>query len=222
MENPLIKGVIFDLDGVLVDTAKYHLLSWIKISEYLGFELDPSLSEQLKGIGRRESLDIILDHEGIHKTEAEKKALTQLKNDWFLENVEKLGQAIVLPGVLEFINELSQLGIAKGVGSASRNAVYLLQKLNMSQHFVSIIDGNTVLRSKPNPEVFINVARDMQLPENQCLIFEDSQKGIRAGKTGGFTVIGVGDDEILTEADLVIKGFTSISFGELLTNLHKN
>ncbi len=222
MEKPIIRGIIFDLDGVLVDTAKYHFRSWIRISEHLGFKLNPNLEEQLKGISRMDSLNIVLDSEGISKSEDEKLELAKMKNDWYLQSLEDLNDSVVLPGVKEFLNELSEMGIAMAVGSASKNATRILHKLDMASYFVSIVDGNLVEQTKPHPEVFLNAARDLQLPENECLVFEDSQKGLIAAKAGGFYSVGIGDEEVLKEADLVISGFDGRRFAEILTNMGKD
>ena len=221
LEKSVIRGVIFDLDGVLVDTAKYHFRSWIKTSEYLGFKLNPNLEEQLKGISRMDSLQIVLDSVGLLKSEAEKIELARLKNDWYLESLKQVNDSVILPGVKDFIGDLSQKGIPMAVGSASKNASRILKKLNLSRFFVSIVDGNLVKHTKPHPEVFLNAARDLQIPEDECLVFEDSQKGLLAAKAGGFHSVGIGDIDVLKEADIVISGFNGISFGEILTNMGK-
>lgn len=216
-----IQACIFDLDGVLVDTARYHFKSWVKLcDELLGFSLDIKIEEQLKGISRMDSLNIVLSQGGIQKTEEEKKALTKIKNDWYLESLKNLDNSVVLPGVIPFLNTLKADGIPLAVGSASRNARTILTKLGMDKYFVSIVDGNDVIHTKPNPEVFINAARNLQLAESSCVVFEDSKKGLQAAKTGGFRTVGIGHEEVLTEAEAVIPNFKIQNFQSILSLLN--
>jgi len=211
------KGVIFDLDGVLVDTAKYHFRSWIRLSRELGFELDHKVEERLKGISRMDSLEIVLAEGGITNfNQEEKERLTAQKNTWYLESLEGLDRDVILDGVITFLEKLKAKKIPIAVGSASRNATTILHKLDMAHYFVSIVDGNHVIHTKPNPEVFINAARDLQLSEKDCTVFEDSQKGIKAAKEGGFRVIGVGDEKNLNEAEFVIKGFEGLEVADIM------
>lgn len=215
-----IKGIIFDLDGVLVDTAKYHFRSWIKLSDELGFQLTPAIEERLKGISRMDSLNIVLESGGIQCTEEEKKAMAEKKNNWYLESLKGLEKDVILEGVLSFLNAVKSKNIPMAVGSASKNATTILRRLDMTHYFVSIIDGNHVLKTKPDPEVFVNAARDLQLEEASCLVFEDSQKGILAAKTGGFRVIGIGEKAALNEAEAVISGFLGVKIEDVIALLN--
>jgi len=211
---------IFDLDGVLVDTAKYHFNSWVRLADKLGFSLEAELEEQLKGISRMASLDIVLEHGGKQADEEERLSLATLKNQWYVESLLNVGEEVILPGVVEFINQLKTENVAIAVGSASKNAKTVLSKLGLDSQFVSIVDGNDVDKSKPDPEVFLNAARDLQYAESDCIVFEDSKKGLIAAKKGGFRAVGVGKEEILGEADFVINGFENIDYGQILSKLN--
>ena len=210
------QACIFDMDGVLVDTASYHFETWHRLAQELGFELSKDLGEQLKGISRRASLDIVLEAGGITATESEKSEMAHKKDVWFHENLEGMGREVVLPGVIDLLDELTEQGLPLAVGSASRNAATLLHKLDLAHYFISITDGNSLRRTKPHPEVFLCAARDLQTLESQCVIFEDSIKGVKAAKVGGFPCIGVGDPEVLKMADRVISGFEGLNFSQIL------
>ncbi len=213
-------GFIFDLDGVLVDTAKYHFRSWQRIADSLDFTLDTEVEEQLKGISRMDSLNIVLKEGGLTRTDEEKFKLTEKKNNWYLESLRDLDDSVVLSGVPAFLENIKSLDVPMAVGSASRNATLILERLGMTHYFRSIVDGNMVMKTKPDPEVFINAARNLQIKESNCIIFEDSQKGIKAANTGGFRVIGIGSPEKLTEAEAVIPGFENQNYESILALLN--
>jgi len=206
---------IFDLDGVLVDTARYHFLSWIKLSNALNFEIDPLIEEELKGISRMRSLEIVLKAGGVEATEAEKVRYAEQKNKWYLESLVGLSDKVILPGVIELLEELKELGIKMAVGSSSKNAAFLLEGLEMTEYFVSIVDGLKVLHDKPHPEVFLNAARDLQMAPEKIIVFEDSIKGLKAAITGGFLHVGIGNPKILEEASHVIPNFQKIKFRDI-------
>ena len=210
---------IFDLDGVLVDTADYHYETWKRLASELGHDIGDSLYEQLKGISRRSSLEILLNHCGIIADEPEKHRLSNLKNKWFIESLESVDHSVLLPGVLNFITSLNDRGIDCAVGSASRNAARILRQLSLDSRFVSIVDGNDVLHTKPDPEVFLNAARDLQYNESDCIVFEDSKKGLIAAKEGGFSTVGIGDPKVLQAADLVINGFEEADYRQIVAKL---
>ncbi len=214
------RGFIFDLDGVLVDTARYHFKSWQRIAESLNFTLDTDVEEQLKGISRMDSLNIVLREGGLSKTGEEKLELTEKKNNWYLESLRDLDNKVVLAGVSAFLENLKSLDVPMAVGSASRNAALILGRLRMTHYFQSIVDGNMVKNTKPNPEVFINAARNLQIKESDCIVFEDSQKGIKAANTGEFRVIGIGSPEKLDKAEAVIPGFQNQNFESILALLN--
>lgn len=199
-----VKAVIFDLDGVLVDTAIYHFQAWHRLAEDLGYSFSIVDNEQLKGVSRIESLELILKWAGAEKSEAEKADLLVLKNQWYLELIEQLNPEHLLSGSLELLKKLQQKGIKIGLGSASKNAMGILVKTGIITYFDALIDGNVVQLSKPNPQVFLKGAEVLEIAPAHCLVLEDAQSGIDAARAAGMQVIGIGLEEHLKGADLVV------------------
>ncbi|QRY57019.1 beta-phosphoglucomutase [Sphingobacterium siyangense] len=199
-----VKAVIFDLDGVLVDTAIYHFQAWHRLAEDLGYSFSIVDNEQLKGVSRIESLELILKWAGVEKSEAEKADLLVLKNQWYLELIEQLSPEHLLSGSLELLKKLQEKGIKIGLGSASKNAMGILEKTGIIPYFDALIDGNVVQLSKPNPEVFLKGAEVLEIAPAHCLVLEDAQAGIDAARAAGMQVIGIGLEEHLKGADLVV------------------
>ncbi len=203
----MIKGFIFDLDGVIVDTAKYHFIAWQALARELGIDFREEDNEALKGISRKKAFDILLSLGGLTLTEAQKRNCLKKKNRHYLDLVDKLGKEEILPGVLPFLKALQEKSFKIALGSASRNARRVLDHLNLTAYFHVIIDGNQVENPKPHPEVFLMAAEALGLPPENCLVFEDAQAGIEAAKAAGMFSVGIGDKETLSQADLVIPGF---------------
>ncbi len=199
-----VKAVIFDLDGVLVDTAVYHFEAWHRLAEGLGYSFSTVDNEQLKGVSRVESLELILKWAGLEKSKSEKEALLQQKNDWYLELIEQLSPVQLLSGSLELLQKLQERGIKIALGSASKNALGILEKTGIVGYFDVLIDGNAVQLSKPNPEVFLKGADALGIAASACLVLEDAQAGIDAARAAGMQVIGIGEAENLKGADLVV------------------
>ncbi|MDR6735643.1 beta-phosphoglucomutase [Sphingobacterium sp. 2149] len=199
-----VKAVIFDLDGVLVDTAVYHFEAWHRLAEGLGYSFSTVDNEQLKGVSRVESLELILKWAGLEKSKSEKEALLQQKNDWYLELIEQLSPVHLLSGSLELLQKLEERGIKIALGSASKNALGILEKTGIVGYFDALIDGNAVQLSKPNPEVFLKGADALGIAASACLVLEDAQAGIDAARAAGMQVIGIGEAENLKGADLVV------------------
>ncbi|WP_333887741.1 beta-phosphoglucomutase [Sphingobacterium siyangense] len=199
-----VKAVIFDLDGVLVDTAIYHFQAWHRLAEDLGYSFSIVDNEQLKGVSRIESLELILKWAGVEKSEAEKADLLVLKNQWYLELIEQLSPDHLLSGSLELLKKLQEKGIKIGLGSASKNAMGILEKTGIIPYFDALIDGNVVQLSKPNPQVFLKGAEVLEIAPAHCLVLEDAQAGIDAARAAGMQVIGIGLEEHLRGADLVV------------------
>ncbi|MDN5341911.1 MAG: beta-phosphoglucomutase [Oceanotoga sp.] len=203
----MIKACIFDLDGVIVDTAKYHYLAWKRLAEELNINFNEKDNERLKGVSRMKSLDIILEIGNITLKESEKLEFADKKNKWYREYILKMEENEILPGVKTFLNQLKQNNLKIAIGSASKNALTILQRLNLIDIFDSIIDGNKVSKAKPDPEVFIKAAQEMHVKPEECVVFEDSIAGIQAAKIGKMKTIGVGNHQTLKEADKIINGF---------------
>ncbi len=204
------EAFIFDLDGVLVDTARFHYMAWKRLAETLGFDFSMQQNEKLKGVSRMQSLEYLLEWSGIQKTVAEKQRLATLKNDWYLELVDEMTPSDVLPGALDLLEYAKANHVKTAVGSASKNARRILERLSMLNYFDAIIDGNSVVHTKPNPEVFIKAAQFLEVTPETCLVFEDAQAGIEAAKAAGMQVVGIGKATDLQGADLVISGLADL------------
>jgi beta-phosphoglucomutase len=214
-ESPLL-ACLFDLDGVLVDTAVFHFQAWRRLARELGFDFTEQQNEQLKGISRMESLDRILAWGGVTLTDAEKAAWAARKNEWYLELVGRMTPADVLPGAREFLENCRTVGLKTALGSASKNARLILEKTDLLPLFDAVIDGTQTTKSKPDPEVFLLGAQALDLPPAACVVFEDAVAGIEAAHRGGMKAVGVGSPRVLTEADLVIPGFVGFGVNQLV------
>jgi beta-phosphoglucomutase len=211
-----IKGCIFDLDGVLVDTARFHFLAWKNLADRLGFDFTESDNERLKGVSRMASLEILLEIGKLAPTDIEKQEYAAEKNALYLQFIEKMKPEDILPGVREFLNELKKAGIRVGLGSVSKNARTILSKTSLTDFFDAIVDGNIISRAKPDPEVFLTGAKMLNLPPARCIVFEDAVAGVEAAHRAGMKCVGVGSRDILGEADLIIPGFENLTMKDLI------
>ena len=207
-----INACLFDLDGVLVDTAKYHYLAWRRLANELGFEFTEYDNERLKGISRMASLEILLEIGGKTFDEVTKLALTEKKNAWYVEYIAKIHESEILPGVENFLKSLRQAGIKTALGSVSKNAMTILKGINLLQYFDAIIDGTKVVNAKPDPEVFLKGAQELGVAPENCVVFEDAIAGIEAAHSAGMHAVGIGLVETLSNADKVIPGFKDIPY----------
>lgn len=199
-----MRAVIFDLDGVVVNTAKYHYLAWKKLAKELGFDFDAVHNERLKGVSRMESLNIVLEVGGLTGyTEEEKKKLADRKNGYYLEMIDTIDQSEILPGIERFLTRLKDEGYKTALGSASKSGRMILEKLGLDNKFDVIVDGNLVERPKPDPEVFVKAAELLQIPCEECVVIEDAKAGVEAAHAGGMKCIGIGNEEILSAAERV-------------------
>lgn len=202
-----MKGYIFDLDGVIVDTAKFHYIAWKKIGEEFGFFLTHELNEQLKGVSRVDSLQKILNWAGVTVSQEKFDELATRKNEDYLSYVAQMDENDILPGVKSFLEEARRNGKKIALGSASKNARLILEKTGIISLFDEIVDGNDVTKAKPDPEVFLIAAQKLGVKNEECVVFEDSEAGIQAAKTAGMKAIGIGSPDVLTQADEVFADF---------------
>lgn len=217
-------GIIFDLDGVIVDTAKYHFLAWKKLADSLGFEFTEANNELLKGVSRVRSLEILLSLGNVTVSETEKQKMLISKNEDYLTYITKMGPDEILPGVESFLNSLDDLGIDYVLGSASKNAPLILKQVDLLNRFKGIVDGNSVSKAKPDPEVFLIGAKQLKLPPEQCIVFEDAIAGVEAAKNAKMICVGIGDKDTLSEADYIFNNFTEIPANfikELINRIEK-
>ena len=210
-----IEACIFDLDGVIVDTAVYHYQAWKRLANELGFDFTEEDNEKLKGVSRVASLNLILGWGGLSKTESEKEELATRKNNWYVDMITKMTPAEVLPGAREFVESCKQAGIKTALGSASKNSATILDKVGISHLFDVVIDGNKVSKPKPDPEVFLKGAEDLGVKPQNCVVFEDAIAGIEAAVNGGMRSVGIGSPSTLAKADLVISGLDQINLEKL-------
>ncbi len=210
-----IQACLFDLDGVLVDTAKYHYQAWKKLAQTLGFDISPQQNEQLKGISRTESLAKLLRWGGVSLSADTRAQLAEQKNDWYVAMIAAMTPDAVLPGARELLQALRQRGIRTALGSASKNARLILEKTGLTGAFDAIVDGNRVTQSKPDPTVFLTGAAALGVRPDRCVVFEDAAAGVLAAKRAGMKAVGVGDPDELHEADWVVADLTGITVERL-------
>ena len=205
------KAFIFDLDGVIVDTAKYHFLAWKKIANQLGINFTEEHNELLKGVSRIRSLDIILELGKKEATQEEKNMWLKQKNEDYLSQLVDMDDREILPGVFEVLKFLKDNNQPIALGSASKNARPILEKTGILSYFDAIVDGNDVTNAKPDPEVFLIAAKLLNVKPENTVVFEDSVAGIQAANIANMISIGIGDKTILHEAKYVFQDFTVIS-----------
>jgi beta-phosphoglucomutase len=204
------KAFIFDLDGVIVDTAKYHFLAWQKLASQLGIEFTHEHNEELKGVSRVRSLDLILELGNITASQEDKNKWLIQKNEDYLSYLVDMDEREILPGVVKVLEYLKNNNQAIALGSASKNARPILEKTNIMHFFDAIVDGNDVSNAKPDPEVFLQAARKLGITNQNAIVFEDSVAGIQAANSAKMISIGIGDSSVLYEAKYNFKDFTFI------------
>lgn len=214
MKKP-IHACIFDLDGVIVDTAKYHFLAWQQLAQDLQIPFTEEDNEQLKGVSRVESLKIILSLGNVHLDEATFEAKMAEKNERFLAYIHQMTPNEILPGVKKFLDELKANEVRIALGSASKNARTILSQIDMIGYFEVIMDGTNITQAKPNPEVFLKAAEGLGIAPEFCVVFEDAEKGVEAAHKGGMRAVGVGSPDILGAAEMVIDGFENMNLEKL-------
>lgn len=200
----VIKACIFDLDGVIIDTAQYHFLAWQRLAKELGIQFTQEHNEKLKGVSRMRSLDILLELGGKTLDEKSKETLATRKNEWFVEYINKVKPEDTYPGVKELIREIRMRGLKVGLASSSKNAKTVIRNIKMEKDFDAIVDGTMIKNTKPDPEVFLLAASRLNTPPSECVVFEDAEAGVEAALHAGMKAVGVGSAKLLGKANIVI------------------
>lgn len=215
------KGFIFDLDGVIVDTAKYHYLAWKKLADELGIDFTEEQNELFKGVSRKRCLEILLEMGGITVSQEQFDAWLVEKNNDYLAYIEKMDENEILPDVPKVLNYLKNNNIPMALGSASKNARPILEKVNLLRYFDVIVDGNHVTKAKPDPEVFLMAAKQLDVSPERCVVFEDALAGIEAANVAGMLSIGIGESGVLLDAVYNFHNFKEIDINFLDELIHK-
>ncbi len=212
----MFKSVIFDLDGVIVSTDEFHYKAWKKLADEENIYFDPTINERLRGVSRMESLEIILEKSKKAYSASEKIALATGKNNYYVEMMnQQLTPSDILPGVMEFIALLKKEGVLLAIGSSSKNTPAILDKINLTQTFDAIADGNQIENSKPHPEVFLLAAKKLQMDPKDCLVIEDADAGIEAALNANMKVIAV-NNLSNTKANMAVNNLGLVTKDQLL------
>ena len=206
---------LFDLDGVIVDTAKYHYLAWQNLAHDLGFEFTEKDNQRLKGVSRMRSLEILLEVGGVTLNDESKIRLAKQKNEQYLEFIRKIDHSELLPGAEVFLWCLKKKGIKTALGSASKNAPLIIKNLKIEHLFDAVIDGNKVAKAKPDPEVFLLGAQELGVESPKCIVFEDAEAGLQAARAAGMYAVGIGQPDELPSADIVFPGLYALRVEDL-------
>lgn len=198
----MIKGFIFDLDGVITDTAELHYLAWKKLANDMGWDFDREVNEKLRGVSRMDSINIIKHHNNAEVSEEKLVELATLKNDIYVESLDQMTPNDYLPGAQELLNLLRVEGFKVALGSASKNSSKVLEQLEAKKYFDVIGDGNSVSKSKPAPDIFLFGAEQLDLQPEECIVYEDAESGVDAAKAGGFYSVGIGPQDRVGHANV--------------------
>ncbi len=216
----MYKVLLFDLDGVIVETAHFHYQAWRRLAnEKLGFDISADFNETLKGVSRLDSLDLILKHGNKSLDQDTKTEYATLKNDWYLALASQMTASEILPGITDFFEQIKATDLKIGLGSVSKNAKMILEAVGMLHDFDVIIDGTCISKGKPDPEVFLKGAEAFGVLPSECIVFEDAVAGVEAGKRAGMKVVGIGQPEILTRANVVFENLSDVKLSSLLNSL---
>ena len=217
----MLKGIIFDLDGVITDTAEYHYLAWKKTAEAIGVPFDREFNEELKGVSRMDSLYKILDHGGIREqfSEEQVEELAHDKNIFYQELIKKITPTDLLPGIKGFLAECKEAGLKIGLASASKNGPVILDRLEVTSFFDTIVDPGKLKKGKPDPEIFVKAAEQLRLQVNECVGVEDAEAGIQAIKGANMFAVGVGTPDRMKLADWQVGSTADITLERLQEKL---
>ncbi|MFA5292704.1 MAG: beta-phosphoglucomutase [Phycisphaerae bacterium] len=211
-----IKAIIFDLDGVLTNTSEYHYKAWKMLADKLKIHFDRDINEKLRGIPRKESLEIMLGERIV--SEEEKKKLMDIKNNYYVDLLTQMTPDDILPGVLELLQEIRKAGIKIGIGSSSKNAQTVIDKLKLGSFIDSISDGYSVDNHKPAPDLFLHCAANLNTSPKNAIVVEDAESGVEAALNGGFWVIGLGPAERVGKAHIVFPDFKNVHLQDFIGN----
>ncbi|KRL88584.1 beta-phosphoglucomutase [Lactobacillus kalixensis] len=213
----MLKGLLFDLDGVLTNSAKYHLSAWNNLANELGITLTDAQLDQLRGISRMDSLNMILKFGGQEDkyTEAEKEKFAAEKNAKFVEQIQKMTPEDILPGIPQLLKDAKAQNLKMAIASASKNAPTILNKLGIMDEFDGIVDPSTLHRGKPDPEIYVKAQELLDLKADEVISFEDAQAGVEAIKAADQFAVGIGDKELLKEADYIVASTAELKLSEI-------
>ncbi|HAC24683.1 MAG TPA: beta-phosphoglucomutase [Cytophagales bacterium] len=211
----MIKALIFDLDGVIVDTAHYHFVAWQRLARELGIDFTEKDNERLKGVSRMRSLEIILEIGNRQMSESEKERLATRKNAWFVEYIQNVKPDEIFPGVKEMIQACKAAGFRVALASSSKNARTVLRNLKVEDLFEGFVDGNMITHSKPNPEIFLKAAAQLGVEPQHCVVFEDAEAGVEAALAAGMKCVGVGSPENVGKANQIVKNTADFKLADL-------
>ncbi len=214
----MIKGLLFDLDGVITDTAIYHYKAWKKLTDELEIPFDEQVNELLKGISREQSLQVILREAKVEGkySEALLGEFLERKNGYYIEMIGKVTERDILPGIGEILEQAREQGLKLALASASKNAPFLLERLNLTEYFHAIVDPATLRQGKPDPEIFLKAAEKINCLPRECIGFEDAQAGIEALVAANIFSVGIGDKELLGDADIIYSGTSELNLKHIL------
>jgi beta-phosphoglucomutase len=213
----VIQAFIFDLDGVLTDTAEYHFTAWKRLADEEGLPFSRQDNEHLRGVSRRESLMLILNDRPYPEDKIQE--MMARKNSYYLEFIQEISPADLLPGAKELLEEIRRAGLKSAIGSASKNARQVLESLGIQTLLDAVSDGSSVERQKPAPDLFLHSAGQLSLPPSACVVVEDAEAGIAAARAGGFRTIGIGPASRVGEADLILPSLENARLPQLLADL---
>ena len=208
------KAVIFDLDGVITDTARFHFLAWRRMASEIGITIDEKFNETLKGVDRMGSLERILAIGDKQYSDSKKHELADKKNEYYKDLIKGMSAKDLLPGAASALNTLKEMGVKRGLASVSKNAGTILDRLGITNLFDYVVDANHIAKGKPDPEIFLTAAKELHVSPQECVGVEDAVAGIQAIKSAGMYAIGIGDRSVLNQADRVIPDLTSMPLGE--------
>lgn len=211
----MIKACIFDLDGVLVDTAHYHYLAWKRLAREFDYELTEEINEELKGVSRMKSLEIVLKHANVSLENQKKDLLADRKNGWFTEYVHNMNPNELYPGVRELFAKLRSDNIKVALASSSKNAQTIIEILGIQHEFEAVVDGTMIVHSKPDPEIFLLAAQKLRINPGDCVVFEDAEAGVEAALAAGMKCVGVGNPVKLKKANQVVNSIQDFNYSDL-------